>query len=89
MSVCVDIRYTNVKMYKIILAFRYLLKRRISYFALFAVALCVFVMLVVMTVMNNLTSEFKEKVHPYHRGLCYQLKVAGGFPLLRGFRKDT
>jgi lipoprotein-releasing system permease protein len=52
-------------MYKIILAFRYLLKRRITYFAVLAVALCVFIVLVVMTVMTGLVSDFKQKNHDF------------------------
>jgi lipoprotein-releasing system permease protein len=52
-------------MYKIILAIRYLLKRRISYFSLFAVALCVFVVLIVITVLSGLTRDFKNKMHQW------------------------
>jgi lipoprotein-releasing system permease protein len=52
-------------MYKIILATRYLLKRRITYFAVLAVALCVFIVVVVMTVMSGLVNEFKEKNHRF------------------------
>jgi len=52
-------------MYKIILAIRYLLKRRITYFAVLAVALCVFIVVVVMTVMSGLVNEFKEKNHRF------------------------
>ena len=40
-------------MYKIILAIRFLLKRRISYFSLAAIALCVFVVFVVITVLSG------------------------------------
>lgn len=50
-------------MYKITLAIRYLLKRRITYFAILAVALCVFIVLVVMTVMAGLVNDFKKKNH--------------------------
>ncbi len=52
-------------MYKLILAFRYLYRRRISYLALAAVALCVFIVVVVMTVMDGLVSDFKQKNHNY------------------------
>ncbi len=52
-------------MYKIILAFRFLLKRRITYFAVLSVALCVFIVVVVMTVMNGLVSNFKQKNHNF------------------------
>ena len=50
-------------MYKLKLAIRYLVRRRISYFAVAAVALCVFVVLVVITVLTGLTANFKGKVH--------------------------
>jgi len=50
-------------MYKLILAYRYLLKRRITYFAVLAVALCVFIVVVVMTVMTGLMDDFKQKNH--------------------------
>jgi lipoprotein-releasing system permease protein len=50
-------------MYKILLAFRYLLKRRITYFAVLAVALCVFIVVVVMTVMTGLVDDFRQKNH--------------------------
>jgi lipoprotein-releasing system permease protein len=52
-------------MYKIILAIRYLLKRRISYFAVLAVALCVFIVFVVMTVMTGLVRDFRQKNHRF------------------------
>ena len=52
-------------MYKIILAIRYLLKRRIAYFAVFAVALCVFIVFVVMTVMTGLVRDFRQKNHRF------------------------
>ena len=44
-------------MYKVILSFRYLFKRRISYLAFLAVALCVFIVVVVMTVMTGLLNQ--------------------------------
>lgn len=50
-------------MYKIILAIRYLVKRRISYFSVAATALCVFVVFVVITVLSGLTAEFKRNMH--------------------------
>ncbi len=52
-------------MYKVILATRYLLKRRITYFAVLAVALCVFIVVVVMTVMTGLVGDFKLKNHNF------------------------
>jgi len=52
-------------MYKIILTIRYLVKRRITYFAVLAVALCVFIVVVVMTVMTGLVTDFKQKNHQF------------------------
>jgi len=50
-------------MYKIVLALRFLLKRRLSYFCVAATALCVFVVLVVITVLSGLTAEFKRNTY--------------------------
>ena len=50
-------------MYKIILAIRYLVRRKISYFSVVATALCVFVVFVVITVLSGLTAEFKRNTH--------------------------
>ncbi|MHC4763007.1 MAG: hypothetical protein ACYS71_06515 [Planctomycetota bacterium] len=52
-------------MYKFILAFRYMFKRRISYLAFAAVVLCVFIVVVVMTVMTGLVNDFKDKNHRF------------------------
>ncbi len=52
-------------MYKIILAIRYLVKRRIAYFAVAAVALCVFIVVVVMTILTGLVSDFKQENHSF------------------------
>jgi len=52
-------------MYKLVLAFRYMFKRRISYLALAAVGLCVFVVVVVMTVMTGLVVDFRQKNHEF------------------------
>ena len=48
-----------------ILAWRYFFKRPISILAVVAVALCVFIVIVVMTVMNGLLGDFREKNHAY------------------------
>jgi lipoprotein-releasing system permease protein len=52
-------------MYKFILPFRYLIKKRITLIAVLAVALCVFVVIVVMTVLSTLTSDIKSKYHSF------------------------
>ena len=55
----------GLDVYKIILASRYLVKRRITYFAIVAVALCVFIVVVVMTVLTGLVSDFKQANHGF------------------------
>ena len=52
-------------MYKVILPFRYFVSRRITILAIAAIALCVFIVVVVMTVMNGLVEEFRNKNHAY------------------------
>ncbi len=52
-------------MYRIILPIRYFIKRRITCLAVIAVALCVFTVTVVMTVMNGLVHDFAEKNHVF------------------------
>jgi ABC-type lipoprotein release transport system permease subunit len=52
-------------MYQWILPTRYLWKRRITLLAITAVALCVFIVVVVMTVMNGLVEEFRGKNHRF------------------------
>lgn len=52
-------------MYKWILASRYFFKRPITILAVAAVALCVFIVIVVMTVMNGLVKDFREKNHDF------------------------
>ena len=52
-------------MYKLVLAFRYLTKRPVSYLAFLAVAICVFIVVVVMTVMTGLVSDFRQKNHSF------------------------
>jgi len=52
-------------MYKFILPMRYLLKRRITFLAITAIALCVFIVVVVMSVMSGLVGDFREKNHRY------------------------
>ena len=52
-------------MYKLILPIRYLFKRRISYLAVLAVALSVFIAFVVLTVLHGLVADFKRKTHEF------------------------
>lgn len=72
-------------MYKLTLAIRYLLRRRIAYFAVLAVALCVFIVVVVMTVMIGLVSNFKQKNHDLVGDCVVGTKSLVGFPYYEEF----
>jgi lipoprotein-releasing system permease protein len=72
-------------MYKIILPIRYLLKRRITYLAVVAVALCVFVSLVVITVLSGLTAQFRGKIHNYVGDCAVSSRSLLGFDNYEGF----
>jgi lipoprotein-releasing system permease protein len=70
---------------KLILAIRYLLKRRMAYFAVLAVALCVFIVVVVMTVMTGLVSSFKQKNHDFVGDCMVGTRSLVGFPYYEEF----
>lgn len=72
-------------MYKIILALRYLIKRRITYFAVLAVALCVFIVVVVMTVMTGLVGTFKHANHEFVGDCVVGTKSLVGFAYYEEF----
>jgi len=74
-------------MYKIILAIRYLIRRRITYLAVLAVALCVFIVVVVMTVMTGLVRDFKIKNHNWVGDCAVSSDSLVGFPRYEGFIK--
>jgi len=74
-------------MYKIILPFRYLLKRRISYLAFLSVALCVFIVVVVMTVMTGLVTDFKQKNHEFTGDCIVGTESLVGFAYYEDFVK--
>jgi lipoprotein-releasing system permease protein len=66
--------------YKIVLPIRYLIHRRISWLAFTAVALCVFIVVVVMTVMTGLVQDFKQKNHAYVGDCVVATDSLVGFP---------
>ncbi len=73
-------------MYKIFLTLRYLRKRRIAYFAIAAVTLCVMMVLVVMSIMGGWLEQVKVRA----RGLLGDVIVdngaaSSGFPLYQEF----
>jgi lipoprotein-releasing system permease protein len=80
-------------MYKLILAIRYLFKRRISWLAVTAVALCVFMVVVVMTVLSGLVIDFKNKNHEFVGDCIISTSSLVGFPyygdFIRRLEKET
>jgi len=74
-------------MYKIILSFRYLFKRRISYLAFLAVALCVFIVVVVMTVITGLVRDFKVNNHNWVGDCIVGTESLVGFAYYEDFIK--
>ena len=64
---------------------RYLLRRRITHFAIAAVALCVFIVVVVMTVMTGLVGDFKEKNHAFTGDCVVATDSLVGFPYYEEF----
>ncbi len=64
-KVCCCRLFRAVLVYKLILPIRYLFKKRISYLALLSVALCVFVVVIVMSVMTGLVADFKQRNHDF------------------------
>jgi lipoprotein-releasing system permease protein len=71
--------------YRLILITRYLLKRRITHFAMLAVALCVFTVVVVMTVMIGLVGGFKQKNHAFIGDCVVGTESLVGFPYYEEF----
>jgi lipoprotein-releasing system permease protein len=67
------------------LSWRYFWKRRISILAVASVALCVFIVVVVMSVMNGLVHEFKEKNHRFVGDCVISTPSLTGFPYAKDF----
>ncbi len=74
-------------MYKVILATRYLVKRQIAYFAVLAVALYVFTVVVVMTVLTGLVTDFKQKNHSFVGDCVVGTESLVGFAYYEDFMK--
>jgi len=72
-------------MYKLTLIIRYLLRRRITHFAILAVALCVFIVVVVMTIMTGLVQDFKQKNHDFVADCVVATDSLVGFPYYEEF----
>ncbi len=72
-------------MYKLKLAIRYFLRRPITALAVVAVALCVFIVVVVMTVMSGLVTEFRNKNHNFVGDCVISTDSLVGFPYYAEF----
>ena len=70
------------------LAIRFFLNRASSWLAVPAVALCVFIVIVVLTVMNGLLTEFKGKNHDYVGDCVITTDSLVGFPVEEAFLED-
>ncbi len=72
-------------MYKLFLCLRYLRSRSIAYFAMMAVALCVAMMLIVVSVMNGFLHKIEQAAkalpdHPLPKELLVKLREAQAPP---------
>ncbi len=72
-------------MYDIILPIRFFIRRRITILAVLAVALCVFTVVVVMTVMHGLVLDFREKNHTFFSDCIISTDSLVGFGLYEEF----
>ncbi|MBI5865706.1 MAG: hypothetical protein HZB38_14595, partial [Planctomycetes bacterium] len=72
-------------MYKLFLTIRYLRKRRIAYFAVAAVTLCVAMVLVVMSVMGGWLDQVKNRARGLLGDVVIDNGAQAGFPLYQEF----
>ena len=75
-------------MYKIILPARYFIRRRIAILAVAAVALCVFMVVVVMTVMAGLVDDFCQKNHDFFGDCIVSSESLVGFAGFNDFASE-
>ncbi len=64
------------------------MKRRITYFAVLAVSLCVFIVVVVMTVLTGLVADYKQKNHNFVGDCVIATESLVGFPYYEDFIKE-
>ena len=72
-------------MYKLLLAIRYLIRRRITLLAMLSVTLCVFMVVVVMTVMTGVLGEFEKNNHDFFSDCIVSTESLVGFPYYEEF----
>lgn len=72
-------------MYKLFLTLRYLRGRRIAYFAIAAVTLCVMMVLIVMSVMGGWLEQIKVRARGLLGDIVVDNRAYSGFPLYEEF----
>jgi lipoprotein-releasing system permease protein len=75
--------------YKLFLTLRYLRKRRIAYFAVAAVMLCVAMVIIVMSVMGGFLDKVKTRARGLLGDIIVDNRAFGGFPLYQEFLDDV
>ena len=72
-------------MYKLLLSIRYLVKNRVTLLAVLAVTVCVFTVIVVMTVMSGLAGDFRQMNHDWTGDCVISSSWLVGFPRYKDF----
>jgi lipoprotein-releasing system permease protein len=72
-------------LYKLFLTLRYLRKRRIAYFAIAAVTLCVAMVLIVMSIMGGWLEQVKQRARGLLGDIIVDNAAYSGFPLYQEF----
>jgi lipoprotein-releasing system permease protein len=75
--------------YKLFLTLRYLIKRRIAYFAIAAVMLCTAMVLIVMSVMGGFLDQLKYKARGLLGDIIVDNQFYSGFPLYEEFIEEV
>ncbi len=75
-------------MYKLFLTLRYLRRRYIAYFAIAAVMLCTFMVLIVMSVMGGFLDQLKLKARGLLGDVIIDNRSYSGFPMYEEFIAD-
>jgi lipoprotein-releasing system permease protein len=73
--------------YKIFMPVRYFIHKRISWLAFVAVALCVFIVVIVMTVLTGLVDDFKQRNHRFVGDCVVGTESLVGFAYYEDFMK--
>ncbi len=76
-------------LYKLFLTIRYLSKRRIAFFAIAAVTLCVAMVLVVMSVMGGWLDQVRQRARGLLGDVIVDNRAYSGFPLYERFLSEV